>query len=211
MKRCQGRPPGSQPNCISRSPTVQPDPEERASGAPGRGGPRSHGPGTRPAASRDAAGPCLGVLRRPGTPVRPTDRGAGVPEPVITFQCRRLRGPKETPSATQRERRTLPGDARRVGIGPVAEAPAGSRAEPAMQTRRRAPRCARDPRAPDPGPPGLCAHLLRHEAAEAPNAALGRIAHLPGPLPRPHCRRQHRGQRRLTCRAAPLSQPAAPQ
>lgn len=40
-------------------------------------------------------------------------------------------------------------------------------------------------------------------SAEGPGAR-DPTAHLPGPRPRPRRRQQHRGQRRLTCRAAPL-------
>ena len=170
-----------------------------AAGAPGR---RPHE--LLPGRGRASAG-------APGLRRAHTDRGAGVPAPVITFQCIWLRGPEETPSATQRERRALPRDPRRAG--------AGGRGARGVQRRARnadapaspapSPRPPR-PRGPVQGLPGLCAHLLRRKAAEASGAALGLTAHLPGPRPRPHRRRQHRGQRRLTCRAVPLRS-ASPQ
>lgn len=104
-----------------------------------------------------------------------------------------------------------PGDARGAGPKPVAEAPEDSRAEPAMQTRWRAPRRARDHRAPAPwsrGSPALWPPASPRSRGSTRRRA--RTAHLRGPRPQPHRRRQHRGQRRLTCRAAPLCS-ASPQ
>lgn len=77
---------------------------------------------------------------------------------------------------------------------------------------QRAASPARGPRPPPPPPvpsrlgPRV-ARPLRPPAyprsAEGPRARAP-TAHLPGPRPRPRGRQQHRGQRRLTCRAAPL-------
>nr|XP_031296731.1 atherin-like [Camelus dromedarius] len=81
-----------------------------------------------------------------------TDRGAGAPTPVITLQCRQLRGPAKTASATQRERRALP--RRRAGrqAGAGGRGARGVQRGARKQKRRRAPRRARDPAPPGPGP-----------------------------------------------------------
>lgn len=126
-----------------------------ASRARGRGGPRSHssGAGLGPhALSRPGwAVPVPGSRPARGTPGvwdprrDHTDRGAGTPAPVITFQCGQLSGPEGTPAPSTPSAAPRLGAARPAGPEPVAKAPAGSGEEPAMQTRP--PPCA------GPGPP----------------------------------------------------------
>lgn len=141
--------------------------------------------------------------------------GGGPPTPVITFQCRQLRGSEETPARTQPERRALPGR----------RAPIRSRRPRRSRGPERSPQCsasralrgACDPRAPcafalwpqdrpASEPTCLSAKRGRTRRPRSDSAPAGSAAPAPPPPAAPRPAPSH-----LPRRAAPLCQPAAPQ
>lgn len=119
-----------------------------------------------------------------------TDWGAGPPTPVITFQCRQLRGPEEMPARTQPERRALP---RRCAPG-RSRRPRRPRG-PERSPQCSAPRALRGPAPPAPPVPSRLGPRVARplsppaspQSAEGPGARAP-TAHLPGRRPRPRRR-----------------------
>lgn len=172
-------------------------------------------PGERPHAL--LLGPVVpGSLPAPRDPRRAhKDWGAGPPTPVITFQCRQLSGPEETPARTQPERRALP-RRRAPGRSRRPRRPRGPERSPQCSAPR-ALRRARAPRAPcafAPWPQGrpasapTCLSAKRGGTGRprSNSAPAWSAAPAPSPPAAPRPAPSH-----LPRRAAPLRQPAAPQ
>lgn len=215
------RPPGSQPSRGNGSPAAQPDPAELASER------------ARAAVAHAATVPAPGLARCSGAGRARESAGAAGP-PRCPHGARRwsvharhhvpvrtATRPEDKPAPSARGAAPCPGDARLAGPEPVATARAGSGAEPAMQTRRPAPRGAPRPSdPPTPRPPTPAPPAPRPQAR--PASAPTRLAAGPGATRRPRAVSAHLPRPRpgpaaagstadsAVSPAAPLARPPAP-